>query len=86
MEISFRELLGSALSCGILAVSIIYAGSAKADVITYDQTLASPDTNPANGTNNLSWYNGSGNAQVQGGWTVLLMMGSTLDSAPVTVK
>jgi len=38
--------------------------------VTYDTTLASPDTNPANSTNNLSWYNGSGNNGVQGGWTV----------------
>jgi hypothetical protein len=70
MEISLRELLGSALSCGILAVGIMCSGNAKADILSYDQTLASPDTNAANLTDNLSWYNGSGNAGVQGDWTV----------------
>jgi hypothetical protein len=42
---------------------------AVAEVVTYDASLVSPDTNPI-GPTNLSWYNGSGNAAVQGGWTV----------------
>jgi hypothetical protein len=45
---------------------MLLAGNARADV--FDTTLASPNTNAANNTNNPSWYNGSGNPQ--GGWTV----------------
>jgi len=37
---------------------------------TYDTTLASPNGNTANTTNNPSWYDGSGNNTVQGGFTV----------------
>jgi hypothetical protein len=69
MAISLRGFLESALSYGALAVCIMCAGTAKADILSYDQTLASPDTTAA-ASNNLSWYNGSGNSGVQGGWTV----------------
>jgi hypothetical protein len=53
-----------------VVVAMVFAASSKADVVTFDTTLASPNTNPANTTDNLSWFNGSGNNGVQGGWTV----------------
>jgi len=59
----------TALKTGTVALCLLSAGGLKADV-TYDATLASPDTNAANNTDNLSWYNGSGNQGVQGDWTV----------------
>ena len=48
-------------------------GSARADIVSFDTTLASPNTTaPTNAdnssTNNSSWYDGTGNPQ--GGWTV----------------
>jgi hypothetical protein len=52
---------------------LMFAANIRADVVTYDTTLASPDTNAATSgadDSNLSWYNGSGNGDVQGGWTV----------------
>jgi len=64
------------------ACAIVLGGlvglAANAEVLnySYDTTLASPDVNTSptssGGTanDNLSWYNGSGNATVQGGWTV----------------
>ena len=57
-------------AAGLAAALLLFAGVASADVKIYDTTLASPDTTAANITNNLSWYNGSGNQGVQGGWTV----------------
>jgi len=61
---------------GAVAAGLLLTGIARADVMTFDTTLASPDTNAATGFpntgnnngNNPSWYNGSGNPQ--GGWTV----------------
>jgi hypothetical protein len=73
MRMSFRTSFRSALSIGAIAATMILAGSARADVFTFDTTLASPNTNaatnaPNSSSNNASWYNGSGNPQ--GGWTV----------------
>ncbi len=61
---------------GAVAATLMLAGIARADVFTFDATLASPDTNAATGSptsgsnngNNPSWYNGTANPQ--GGWTV----------------
>lgn len=51
----------------------ICAVSANADLVSYDAQLASPNADPTtNGVSstNLSFYDGSGNTGVQGGWTV----------------
>jgi hypothetical protein len=63
----------TAVATAAIAVGMMFSGSARADVFTYDTTLASPDTNAATNavnspTNNASWYDGTGNPQ--GGWTV----------------
>jgi hypothetical protein len=69
MRNSSKNVFRPALYLGTV-VTLMLAGNAKADILSFDTTLASPNTNPANNTNNLSWYNGSGNNGVQGGWTV----------------
>jgi len=62
------------LGTGAILFGTLFVGTASAD-ITYNTTLASPDTNATYYTNasnnNLSWYNGTGNQNVQGGWTVV---------------
>ncbi len=73
MQISLTTGFRSAFAIGAIAAGMIFTGSARADVFTFDTTLASPDTNaPTNAlnssTNNASWYDGNGNPQ--GGWTV----------------
>jgi hypothetical protein len=69
MRKSSENSLARVLTIGAVAAGFMLTGNARADVFTYDTTLASPNTNPSN-TTNLSWYNGSGNQGVQGGWTV----------------
>ena len=64
------------LTIGAISAGLLLTGIARADVFTFDTTLASPNTNAPTGSpntgaangNNPSWYNGSGNPQ--GGWTV----------------
>jgi hypothetical protein len=76
MQIGLGTGIRSAFAVGAIAAGMMFTGSARADVFTYDTTLASPDTNAPNSdpngvnstTNNASWYDGSGNPQ--GGWTV----------------
>jgi hypothetical protein len=68
MQIVSGKSFKSAFAIGAIAAGMMFAGSARADA--FDTTLASPNTNKANNTDNLSWYNGSGNQDVQGGWTV----------------
>jgi hypothetical protein len=66
-----HSLKHTLMRCSVaIAVAAMCGVNAKADLITFDTTLASPDTTAANLTNNLSWYSGSGNQGVQGGWTV----------------
>src|SRR5580693_6572322 len=69
MVTCLKGVLASALSCSALALGVMCAGNARADVISYDKSLASPDTT-GSGATNLSWYNGSGNSGAQGGWTI----------------
>ena len=56
MNQQLRKIFGSALTLGVLAAGVMFTGSAKADVLKFDSTLA-------NGT-----YYGTGNPT--GGWTV----------------
>jgi hypothetical protein len=58
---------------GLVILAGLGVVSANAETVTYDVGLVSPDTNPATNTpsgTNPSWYNGSGNQTIQGGWTV----------------
>jgi hypothetical protein len=74
MQIGLGTGIRSAFAVGAVAAGMMFAGSARADVVSFDTTLASPNTNAAStdpvnsSTNNSSWYDGTGNPQ--GGWTV----------------
>jgi len=62
------------LPLGLLPAGMMFSESARADVVTYDATLASLDANPATNvvnisTNNASWYNGQAIPKGVGLWT-----------------
>ena len=66
--------MGTTTRIALAAAALLAAGSARAAGLSYNTTLASPNTLAADPglsttTNNASWFNGtSGNPQ--GGWTV----------------
>jgi hypothetical protein len=68
MQLLSKSISGSMLTLGVVTMGLALAGSASAD--TFDTTLALPNGLLAS-SSNLSWYNGSGNQNVQGGWTVV---------------